>query len=47
MAAVGVAFLLDYLDTTVKTEKDIEELTELPILGVVSNMENVMSKKAR
>lgn len=47
MAAVGVAFLLEYLDTTVKTEKDVEDLTELPILGIVSNMDNVMSKKGK
>ncbi|MCK0470080.1 YveK family protein [Halalkalibacter sp. APA_J-10(15)] len=47
MAAVGVAFLLEYLDTTVKTEKDVEDLTELPILGIVSNMDNMMSKKSK
>lgn len=36
MLGVGIAFLLEYLDTTVKTEQDIEELLELPILGLVS-----------
>ncbi|WP_026672867.1 YveK family protein [Alkalihalobacterium bogoriense] len=40
MIAVGIAFLLEYLDTTVKDEQDIEKLLELPILGVVPNMDN-------
>lgn len=36
MLGVGIAFLLEYLDTTVKTEQDIEEILGLPILGVIS-----------
>ena len=36
MLGVGIAFLLEYLDTTVKSEQDIEELLGLPILGLVS-----------
>ncbi|MEB2298039.1 capsular biosynthesis protein [Lysinibacillus xylanilyticus] len=36
MIGVGLAFLLDYLDTTVKTESDVEELLQLPIIGLVS-----------
>ncbi|MCM3709224.1 YveK family protein [Sporosarcina luteola] len=36
MLGVGIAFLLEYLDTTVKTEQDVEELLGLPILGLVS-----------
>ncbi|WP_432354348.1 YveK family protein [Sporosarcina sp. A2] len=36
MIGVGIAFLLEYLDTTIKNEQDIEELLELPILGLVS-----------
>ncbi|MGN7385529.1 YveK family protein [Sporosarcina sp. SAFN-015] len=38
MIGVGLAFLLEYLDTTVKTEQDVEELLELPILGLVSTI---------
>lgn len=41
MAAVGLAFLLEYLDTTIKTEKDIEDTLGMPILGAVSNMDSV------
>ncbi|MDW0108871.1 YveK family protein [Sporosarcina aquimarina] len=36
MIGVGIAFLLEYLDTTIKGEQDVEELLELPILGLVS-----------
>lgn len=36
MIGVGVAFLLEYLDTTVKTEQEAEEMLGLPILGLVS-----------
>ncbi len=36
MIGVGIAFLLEYLDTTIKSEQDVEELLELPILGLVS-----------
>jgi len=40
MLGVGVAFLLEYLDTTIKTEQDIEELLGLPILGFISPIPN-------
>ena len=36
MAGVGLAFLLDYLDNTVKSEQDIEKLLGLPVLGGVT-----------
>ena len=36
MIGVGIAFLLEYLDTTVKSESDVEELLGLPILGLIS-----------
>lgn len=36
MISVGLAFLLEYLDTTMKTEQDVEDLLGLPILGLVS-----------
>ncbi|MFD2131631.1 YveK family protein [Pseudogracilibacillus auburnensis] len=39
MAGVGVAFLLEYLDTSVRTEQDVQEKLGLPILGVISTME--------
>ncbi|MBM7661737.1 capsular polysaccharide biosynthesis protein [Bacillus mesophilus] len=36
MLGVGLAFLLEYLDNTIKTEQDIEKLLELPVLGAVT-----------
>lgn len=44
MAGVGLAFLLEFLDNTVKTEQDIEKLLELPVLGVITEIED--SKKS-
>lgn len=38
MVGVGIAFLLEYLDNTINTEQDVEELLELPVLGVVTKM---------
>ncbi|WP_347835061.1 hypothetical protein [Gracilibacillus sp. JCM 18860] len=35
MVGVGLAFLLEYLDNTIKTEEDVENKLELPILGGV------------
>ena len=35
MASIGLAFLLEYLDNTVKTEQDVEKLLGLPVLGAV------------
>lgn len=36
MIGVGIAFLLEYLDTTMKTEQDVEDVLGLPILGLIS-----------
>jgi capsular polysaccharide biosynthesis protein len=45
MAGVGVAFLLEYLDNTIKTEQDIENQLGLPVLGAITtiNMEGEMN----
>ncbi|WP_318506959.1 YveK family protein [Bacillus sp. T3] len=39
MAGVGIAFLLEYLDNTVKTEQDIEKILDLPVLGVITEIQ--------
>ena len=36
--AVGGCFLLDYLDTTVRTREDVEQLLGLPVLGYVPTL---------
>ncbi len=38
MISVGLAFLLEYLDNTVKTEDDLEKLLGLPVLGTISEI---------
>jgi capsular polysaccharide biosynthesis protein len=35
MAGVGLAFLLEYLDNTIKTEEDIQNILQLPVLGAI------------
>ncbi|MBC2722194.1 Wzz/FepE/Etk N-terminal domain-containing protein [Desulfosporosinus sp.] len=37
MASVGLVFLLEYLDNTVKTSDDVEKLLGIPVLGVIPN----------
>ncbi|MGH1288376.1 YveK family protein [Bacillus toyonensis] len=36
--ALGLAFLLEYLDSTLKTEEDIEKELQLPVFGVVTHI---------
>ena len=36
MFSVGLAFLLEFLDKTIKTEQDVEELLGLPVFGLIS-----------
>lgn len=39
MASVGLVFLLEYLDNTIKTEQDIEKILELPVLEVIAKIQ--------
>ncbi|USL43549.1 YveK family protein [Priestia megaterium] len=36
MAGVGLAFLLEYLDNTIKNEQDVERILQLSVIGVIS-----------
>lgn len=38
MTAVGLAFLLEFLDDTIKTEQDVQNFLELPTLGVIAKI---------
>ncbi|MDR3543902.1 MAG: Wzz/FepE/Etk N-terminal domain-containing protein [Desulfosporosinus sp.] len=40
MAAVGVVFLLEYLDDTLKTSADVEKVLGIPVLGVIPSYED-------
>ncbi|AOM13971.1 MULTISPECIES: YveK family protein [Bacillus cereus group] len=47
IVSVGLAFLLEYLDNTVKKEEDVENLLGLPVLGIVARMdEETMNVKS-
>ncbi|MDO0824913.1 YveK family protein [Desulfosporosinus nitroreducens] len=39
MAAFGLVFLLEYLDNTIKTSSDVENVLGIPVLGVIPNFE--------
>lgn len=38
MLGVGIAFLLEYMDNTIKNEQDIERVLGLPILGAITTI---------
>ncbi|MGG4491336.1 YveK family protein [Metabacillus idriensis] len=39
MAGVGLAFLFEYMDNTIKTEQDIEKYLGLPVLGAINRID--------
>ncbi|MBO5143540.1 MAG: hypothetical protein J6C46_11235 [Clostridia bacterium] len=41
----GVVFVIYYFDNTVKSEEDIKKLTDLPVLGIIPNVEVKGGKK--
>jgi capsular polysaccharide biosynthesis protein len=47
MLSIGLAFLLGYLDNTIKSEQDIEKILSLPIIGSISSMDKKEQKKIR
>ncbi|SDC08279.1 MULTISPECIES: GumC family protein [unclassified Candidatus Frackibacter] len=38
---IGLVFVLEYFDDTVKSEEDIERLTGLPVLGTIPDLEQI------
>ncbi|WP_461201730.1 YveK family protein [Anoxybacillus sp. TBDG-1] len=40
MTGVGLAFLLEYLDNTIKNEQDVEKLLGLPVLGAITTIDD-------
>jgi capsular polysaccharide biosynthesis protein len=39
MVSVGIVFLLEYLDNTVKTQEDVEKLIGIPVIGIIPMVE--------
>jgi len=47
MMGVGIAFLLEYLDNTIKTEQDIEQTLGLPVLGAIPTIQETVPQTSR
>ncbi|TWD92386.1 capsular polysaccharide biosynthesis protein [Neobacillus bataviensis] len=47
MAGVGLAFLLEYFDNTIKNEQEIEKLLGLSVLGVIATMDDTDFKNSQ
>ncbi|MEH7356278.1 Wzz/FepE/Etk N-terminal domain-containing protein [Neobacillus drentensis] len=45
MLGIGIAFLLEYFDTTIKNEEDIEKLIGVPVLGTIAVMDESQIRK--
>ena len=39
MIAIGIAFLLEYMDNTVRSKDDLEKLLDIPVLGNIPKMD--------
>lgn len=46
MIGIGLTFLLEILNTTIKNEKDVEEVLQLPIMGLVGFIPIEKEKKS-
>ncbi|WP_144555414.1 YveK family protein [Bacillus sp. X1(2014)] len=46
MAGVGLAFLLEYFNSTIKNEQDIDKILGLPILGVIATIDDQKMEEA-
>ncbi|MBV1821917.1 hypothetical protein KUA25_28250, partial [Bacteroidales bacterium MSK.15.36] len=40
MISIFIIFLIEYLDSTIKTPDDVEKYLELPIIGTIPNVED-------
>lgn len=47
MAGVGLAFLIEYLDNTIKTEQDVEKVLGMPVLGVIATISDTKERASR
>ncbi|MFT9486545.1 MAG: YveK family protein [Tepidibacillus sp.] len=47
MVSIGIVFLLEYLDTTVKSEQEIEKLLGYPVLGSIGTIDKAQEGKRK
>ena len=45
LAMAGIAFLVEYLDDTIKTPEEVKEVLGLPVIGLVADMNGSMVKR--
>ncbi|MBV7508961.1 capsular biosynthesis protein [Bacillus sp. sid0103] len=46
MAGVGLAFLLEYFNNTIKNEQDVDKILGLPVLGVIATIDDQKMEEA-
>jgi polysaccharide biosynthesis transport protein len=39
--AIGIIFIIEYLDDTLKTPQDVQQALDIPVLGYITNMQSV------
>jgi len=47
MTSIGIVFLLEYLDTSIKTEQQLEQLLGLPVLASIATIQEDKLKRNR
>lgn len=47
MIGCGLAILIEYLDTTIKTAEDVEQILGLPVMGLIPNLETTARRKRK
>jgi capsular polysaccharide biosynthesis protein len=45
--SIATAFILEFSDKSIKTEVDIEKYLDLPVMGVVANIEDIPVSSSR
>jgi capsular polysaccharide biosynthesis protein len=41
MLSVFIIFLLEFMDNTIKNENDLEKISDLPVLGIIPNLDEI------
>lgn len=47
MTSIGLIFLIEYMDNTIKNETDVEHYLQLPVLGMVAPIDDKTDKKLK
>ena len=47
LIGIGIVFLIEYLDTTVKSIEDVEQLTGFTLLGIIPDFEKTVVHERR